>query len=68
MIDVLAVTVVYCVDELHKDSACGIVLANVITTFGNVCEEVAFWAVFQDDICAVNFLNDLMHRDDVGVC
>lgn len=68
MVNVLAVAVVYCVDELQEDSACGVVLADVVATFGNVGEKVAFRAVLQDDIYAIDFLDDLVHRDNVGMC
>lgn len=68
MIDALAVAVVYCVDELHEDSAGGVVVVNVLASFGDVGEEVTFRAVLQDNIYAIDFFDDLLHSDDVGVC
>jgi hypothetical protein len=43
------------------------IIPNVLALLGDVWEEVALWAVFNDDICAVGRVHDLDERDNIGV-
>lgn len=43
------------------------ILTDVTTALGDVEEKISFRAVLQDDVDAVGVVDDLQHRDDVGV-
>lgn len=68
MVDSQGVAVLYSIQELKEDPLGQDVVAYEVTMFGNVCEEITFWAVFDNDISTVNIRNDLDKVDNIWMC
>ena len=67
MVDADGVTVLDGIQELKKGGSGEVVIADVVAAVGDVCEEVAFWAVLEDDKGGVGIIDDVQHRHDAGM-
>ena len=56
------------IQDLEEHLLGKIILTHVLSTLGNVEEEVSLWAVLQNDIDAVRIVDYFEHGNDVGVC
>jgi len=55
------------IQYLQENSLGKIVVPDILTTFSDVEKQVTLRAIFQNDIDAVRVVNNLEHRDHVGV-
>ena len=55
------------IQNLEKSAFGHGIITHVLALLGDVGEEVALWAVFNDNVCAVGRIHDLDKRDHVGM-
>ncbi|KAF3918347.1 hypothetical protein ABW21_db0207770 [Orbilia brochopaga] len=68
VIDTHGVAVLDGVQQLQEDSPRQHVVPHIVAVLGDVCEQVTFGAVLDNDICAVDGMQDLDQVDHVRVC
>lgn len=67
MVDSTAVAIAYSVQELEENMLGQNVITNILTKFRNIVEEIALWAIFQNNENAVRFVDNFQHTHHVGV-
>ena len=67
MVDSNRVAVLDSVQDLEEGALGHGIVSDVLGLLGDVGEQVTFWAVFNDYVCAVGGIHDLDQRDDIGV-
>lgn len=67
MVDPTAMAEAYSIQELEEHMPGQHIITNILTTFGDVVKKVTFWAVLQNNVDAVRFLDDFQHAHHVGV-
>jgi len=61
------VAVLDSIEDLEEDAASEGIVTQIPLLLGNLGEEVALRAELEDDVCALRRIQNLQHRDDVGV-
>jgi hypothetical protein len=67
VVDSNTVAVLYGIQDLEENTPGKFVIANVLSSFGDVGKEISLRAIFNDNICAVRSVHDLHQRDDIGM-
>lgn len=67
MVDAQLVAVLDSVENLQESLLGKQVVANIVTTLGDVEKQVAFGAVLQNNVDAVDIVHDLVNRYDVAM-
>lgn len=62
-----AVAVFYGIQDLKEDPLGKLILTHVLVALRDVVEQVSLRAVFQNNVNAVWIVDNLQHRDHVGV-
>lgn len=55
------------IHDLEEDMLGLCILSQIITLFGDLGEQVAFWAILKDDKSAIIRFEDLLHGHNVGM-
>jgi len=67
VVDSNGVAVLDSIQDLEKSALGHGIVSNVLALLGDVGEQITFWAVFNDNVCAVGRIHDLDQRDDIRV-
>lgn len=67
MVDSTAVAKAYSIQELEEHMFGQKVIANILTTFCDIVEEIALWAVLEHNVDAVSLVDNFQHTHHIGM-
>lgn len=67
MVDSNGMAVLDGIQNLEESALGHGIVTNVLALFSDVGEQVTFWAVFNDNVCAVGGIHDLDQGNDIGM-
>jgi hypothetical protein len=67
VVDSNGVAVFDSIQDLEESALGHGIITHILALLGDVGEQITFWAVFNDNVCAIRGVHDLDQRNNVGM-